>query len=74
MKVFKRLTFDEVKAGLQEFLAPDAEEGSISSEPSVPFDGDTKNYSLDTKETKSKAEKFDDMFKDDKNEKDDLPF
>ena len=74
MKVFKRLTFDEVKAGLQEFLAPDAEEGSISSEPAVPFDGDKKNYSLDTNKSKPKVDQFDDLFKDDKEDKDDLPF
>ena len=74
MKVFKRLTFDEVKAGLQEFLAPDAEEGSISSEPAVPFDGEKKNYSLDTNKSKPKVDQFDDLFKDDKEDKDDLPF
>ena len=74
MKVFKRLTFDEVKAGLQEFLTPDAEEGSISSEPAVPFDGEKKNYSLDTNKSKPKVDQFDDLFKDDKEDKDDLPF
>jgi len=74
MKVFKRLTFDEVKAGLQEFLAPDAEEGSISSEPAVPFDGDKNNYSLDVNKSKPKVDQFDDLFKDDKEDKDDLPF
>ena len=74
MKVFKRLTFDEVKAGLQEFLAPDEQEGSISSEPAVPFDGEKKNYSLDTNKSKAKVDQFDDLFKDDKEEKDDLPF
>ena len=81
MKVFKRLTFDEVKAGLQDFLAPDGEEGEISSEPSVPFDGEKKNYTLDTNKGKAKVDQFDDLFKDDKKEKedtkeekDDLPF
>ena len=74
MKVFKRLTFDEVKAGLQEFLAPDDQEGSILSEPSVPFDGEKKNYSLDTNKGKAKVDQFDDLFKDSKEEKDDLPF
>jgi len=74
MKVFKRLTFDEVKAGLQEFLAPDAEEGSISSEPAVPFDNDKSNYSLDVNKSKPKVDQFDDLFKDDKEDKDDLPF
>ena len=74
MKVFKKLTFDEVKAGLQEFLSPDEEEGSISSEPAVPFDGENKNYSLDTGKSKAKVDQFDDLFKDDNEEKDDLPF
>ena len=81
MKVFKRLTFDEVKAGLQDFLAPDGEEGEISSEPSVPFDGEKKNYTLDTNKDKAKVDQFDDLFKDDKKEEkvvkegeDDLPF
>ena len=71
--VFKKYTFDEVKAGLQEFLAPDEEEGAISSEPSVPFDGESKsNYSLDANKSKPKVDQFDDLFKDD--DKDDLPF
>ena len=81
MKVFKRLTFEEVKSGLQDFLSPDGEEDEISSEPSVPFDGEKKNYSLDTNKGKAKVDQFDDLFKDDKKEKevvkeekDDLPF
>ena len=52
MKIFKRYTFDEVKASLQSWLTPEDEEkeGEIISEPPVAFDGDTKNsnYSLDT--------------------------
>ena len=77
--VFKRLTFDEVKANLELFLKPEGEEGEITSESSVPFDGDAKkNYSLEGKDTSSKAEKFDSLF-DDKKDKvdkdgDDLPF
>ena len=74
MDVFKKHTFDEVKAGLQEFLSPDEQEGAILSEPSVPFDGEKKNYSLDTNKGKAKVDQFDDLFKDDKEEKDDLPF
>ena len=80
MKVFKRLTFDEVKAGLQDFLAP-SDEGEISSESSVPFDDEKKNYTLDINKSKAKVDQFDDLFKDDKKEKedtkeekDDLPF
>ena len=82
MKVFKPLSYDEMKEALQEWLAPEGaeEEGSITSEPSVAFDSDEKksNYSLDTTATnvkKSKAAQFDDLFSDTKsNESDDLPF
>ena len=81
MKIFKRYTFDEVKAGLQEFLSPEDQEkeGDIVSEPAVAFDGESKdgNYSLDTNAKKSKSEQFDDLF-DNKKSKvdgtDDLPF
>jgi len=79
MKVFKRYTFDEVKAALQEWLAPEEEsEGEIIKEPAVAFDSDAKeksNYSLDTSSKKSKEEKFDDLFSENKKEEsDDLPF
>ena len=74
--VFKRLTFDEVKANLQLFLQPEGEEeGSISSEPSVAFDGDKKdNYSLEGKDTTSKSDKFDALFDGKDSKSDDLPF
>ena len=79
MKVFKPLSYDDMKASLQEWLAPEGEEeeGAIISEPAVAFDSDEKksNYSLDTTATtvkKSKAAQFDDLFNDDKT--DDLPF
>ena len=36
------------------------------------FDGEKKNYSLDTNKSKPKVDQFDDLFKDD--DKDDLPF
>jgi|TARA_R110002020_G_scaffold5863_1_gene24136 hypothetical protein len=77
IEVFKRLTFDEVKANLETFLKPEGgEEGEISSEKSVPFDGDSKNnYSLEGKDTTSKGDKFDNLFDDKKsNSGDDLPF
>ena len=81
MKVFKRYTFDEVKSALQEWLAPEDEEkeGDIVSEPAVAFDSDSKpssnNYSLNTSSKKTKEEKFDDLFSEDKEEEsDDLPF
>ena len=77
MKVFKPLTYDEMKASLQEWLSPEGEEeeGSIVKEPAVAFDSQPKsNYSLDTKPAKqTKADKFDDLFGDD-NKTDDLPF
>ena len=80
MKVFKPLTYDEMKEALQEWLAPEGEEeeDSIISEPAVSFDSDEKksNYSLDTTAKtvkKSKADQFDDLFSDDK-KTDDLPF
>ena len=79
MKVFKPLSYDEMKEALQEWLAPEGneEEDSIISEPAVAFDSDVKksNYSLDTTAPtvkKSKAAQFDDLFNDDKTN--DLPF
>ena len=82
MKIFKRYTFDEVKASLQSWLTPEDEEkeGEIISEPAVEFDGESKggNYSLDTSAKKSKSEQFDDLFDDKKDSKtdddDDLQF
>jgi hypothetical protein len=77
IEVFKRLTFDEVKANLETFLKPEGgEEGEISSEKPVPFDGDSKNnYSLEGKDTTSKGDKFDNLFDDKKSDSgDDLPF
>ena len=80
MKVFKPLSYDEMKVSLQEWLSPEGEEeeGSIVSEPSVAFDSDKKssNYSLDTTSPnvkKTKSAQFDDLFGDDK-KTDDLPF
>ena len=78
MKVFKPLSYDEMKESLQEWLAPEnEEEGAIISEPAVAFDNDEKksNYSLDTTAStvkKSKVDQFDDLFDDSKT--DDLPF
>ena len=78
IEVFKRLTFDEVKANLEAFLKPEGEnEGDIVSEPAVGFDDEkSNNYSLEGKDTTSKADKFDALFDDKKSSKedDDLPF
>jgi len=79
MKVFKPLSYDEMKEALQEWLSPEdsEEEGDIISEPAVAFDSDEKeepksNYSLSTKAPKkTKTEQFDDLFGE---EDDDLPF
>jgi hypothetical protein len=73
LDVFKRFTFDEVKASLQEFLSEGEEEDKISTS-SPDTNTSTSNYSLNTKESKSKADQFDDLFKDDKAVKDDMPF
>ena len=76
MKVFKPLSYDEMKQSLQEWLSPeDSEsEGDIISEPAVSFDSEPatpkSNYSLDVKTKKTKADKFNDLFEGD----DDLPF
>ena len=80
LKVFKPLSYDEMKSALQEWLSPEdeEEEDSIISEPAEDFDSDTKeepksNYSLSTKpQKKTTTEKFDDLFGDD--DDDDLPF
>jgi hypothetical protein len=77
MKVFKSLSYDEMKSALQEWLTPEdsEEEGDIISEPAVAFDGEEKeetksNYSLNVKTKQTKVDKFDSMFEED----DDLPF
>ena len=81
LKVFKPLTYEEMKSALQEWLAPegeDAEEGSISSEPASSFDNDKEettksNYSLNIKPKQTKSDKFDEMFSDG-DDADDLPW
>jgi hypothetical protein len=85
LKVFSRMSFDDMKSVLQKWLAPDEQEGVISSEPASNFDDakpaaeelpwkkpETK-FSLEAqaKKPESKADKFDSLFNDDDN---DLPF
>ena len=72
--VFKRFTFDEMKAALSKWLSPEEEnEGDIISEPASNFDNDpkdlpweengNKNFSLDTSNVKEeKKDKFDKLF------------
>ena len=82
MKVFKPLSYDEMKGALQEWLSPEdnEEEDSIVSEPAVAFDNDVKaepksNYSLSQQTPKkTKTEQFDDLFGDSDKTDDDLPF
>jgi hypothetical protein len=75
MKVFKPLSYDEMKEALQEFLTPEDDEDD-SPTPASNTNSSPKpqsNYSLDVKgKGKSNSEKFDSMF--DEEEKDDLPF
>jgi hypothetical protein len=85
LKMFSRMSFEDMKSVLQKWLAPDEEEGVISSEPASNFDDakpaaeelpwkkpETK-FSLEAqaKKPESKADKFDSLFNDDDN---DLPF
>jgi hypothetical protein len=76
-KVFKPLSYDEMKLALQEWLTPEDDE-EITSEPEVAFDNDVKstpksNYSLSAKPKQSTSDKFDSLFDDDE-KTDDLPF
>jgi hypothetical protein len=79
MDVFKKLTFDEVKSSLEDFLSDGETEvsptttgttSSVSTTKPVP----SSNYSLDTNKSKAKVDQFDDLFKDDGDGGDDLPF
>ena len=73
-ETYNTLPFDDIKAALQEWLAPE-EEGEITSEPSVGFDDEkSNNYSLEGKDTTSKEDKFDALFDDKKSAPNDLPF
>jgi hypothetical protein len=78
LELFKRFTFEEMKASLQKYLTPEAaEEGDIvddENEPEVETAPKT-NYSLNTSAKtvkQSKADKFDSLFEDE--DSDDLPF
>lgn len=74
--VFKKFTYDEIKAALQKFVAPEdeLEEDSITSETPVNFENDPvkSNYSLNVKPKETKGDKFDSLF--DEDLADDLPF
>ena len=82
MKAFDRMEFDDMKAVLQKWLAPEEEESAISSEPASNFDDEkpkteetpwqkpAEKFTLEAqgKKVESKADKFDSLFSDD------LPF
>ena len=82
VKAFDRMSFDDMKSVLQKWLAPEEEEGAISSEPASNFDGEkpkteetpwqkpAEKFTLEAqgKKVESKADKFDSLFSDD------LPF
>lgn len=79
MKVFKPLTYDEMKTSLSSWLSPEGEEEETPQQPNMQTPPPAKsNYSVDTKSSKqTKAEKFDDMFNDEPKKhigEDDLPF
>ena len=69
---YKMLPFDDIKAALQEWLAPEDEEGSIEESLDFTKEEPKSNYSLSTKPSakKSKADSFDELFEGD----DDMPF
>jgi len=76
LEVFKRFSFDEVKAALQEYLSDGETQVSTTTTTTTqatPAPA-ANNYSLDTNKSKSKADQFDDLFSDDKSKGDDLPF
>jgi|TARA_B110000908_G_scaffold25458_1_gene29356 hypothetical protein len=76
LDVFKRFTFDEVKAALQEYLSDGETQVSTTTTTTTAAStpAPSNNYSLDTNKTKSKAAQFDDLFSDDSSKADDLPF
>jgi len=78
VNAFDRMSFEDMKAVLQKWLAPEEEEGAISSEPASNFDSDrpsqetpwnkpASNFSLESqgKKPETKADKFDSLFSDD---------
>ena len=75
LEVFKRFSFDEVKAALQEYLSDGETQVSTTTTTTTATPAPvSNNYSLDTNKSKSKADQFDDLFSDDKSKGDDLPF
>jgi hypothetical protein len=63
-ETYKPLPFDDIKAALQEWLAPEDEEDGESNS-GVDVEKNDSNYSLSTNEKKTKVDKFDEMFDED---------
>ena len=75
MKVFKPLSYDEMKEALQEWLTPEDNDEEDLPPVNTPTKKPSSNYSLDVKgKGKSNSEKFDSMFDEDEKEDDGLPF
>ncbi len=72
LEVFKRFSFDEVKAALQDYLSDGETEVTAAPAAAAPVAAPSNNYSLDTNKSKSKVDKFDDLFSEDSD--DDMPF
>ena len=72
--------FESLKSILQNFLNPEDEEDEIIAEVPSGFDNDVvaqpkSNYSLSTKkDSKNPVDKFDELFSDEDEDDDDLPF
>ena len=76
LDVFKKFTFEEVKAALQEYLSDGETQVSTTTTTTTAATSTpvSSNYSLDANKSKSKADQFDDLFSDNENKEDDLPF
>jgi hypothetical protein len=72
MEIFKKYTFEEVKQSLQSWLTPEEEGGEEETITPPPV---SSNFSMNKPEPKkSTADKFDDLFGDDEDDRTDLPF
>jgi len=77
--LFKKYSFEEMKSALEKWLSPEDanREGDIISEPSVGFESNKTDFSLNTSTPRvkqSKGNQFDTLFGDPTLETDDLPF
>lgn len=77
MEVFKKYSYDEMKSALQNWLAPEPEEGDIIDDEAeldeIVDTAPSKNYALKTPATKAnKTEKFDALFGDEEDDENDV--